>query len=101
MASGAVPFRAAGMPYEGGSAVRRGHVDPIRGRKGSVRVRGGAAAAGKVQQNLREGKVSGRGLDEVGVVWGLFCDFREILSHFTANRLTSTSRRDRISSEVS
>ena len=33
-------FACGGNAVRGGSAVRRGHVDPIRGRKGSVRVRG-------------------------------------------------------------
>ena len=33
-------FPCGGNAVRGGSAVRRGHVDPIRGRKGSVRVRG-------------------------------------------------------------
>ena len=39
--------------------------------------------------------------ESCGAVRGRFCDFREILSHFTAKRLTTLILHDRICSEVS
>lgn len=87
---------------EGAKAVHRGFLS---------RFQGGLAAA----EGGRDAAVScvclSRGRSELfpnratagkpGCIWGRFCGFREILSHFTAKRLTTPICRDRICSEVS
>lgn len=113
---------SAGAVMSGAERVRRGAVPGVRKtvrrgrcrvvRRGFVSFRSGTEGVrlsdGEGEPRLAtyvricgKAKLSGKDLGEAGVVWGLFCDFREILTLFTAKRLTTHISRDRISSEVS
>lgn len=84
-------------------AVHRGFLSRFRFGLRSVRRKGGGLRSVRVP-DLKKGAEGFRIVprrESRGAVRGRFCDFREILSHFTAKRLTTLILHDRICSEVS